>query len=269
MEEENKYKKTFLQADSYDDAKDALAEVYEANPDAIIIVEEEGKECLIEHGKELRFLPSNVNLGDINEIKSKIPSQASSDNQLADKDFVNSSISTSTAEFKGTHDTLASLQGVSADANDYGFVVTKDSDGNTVYKRYKYVEGTGWVWEYDLNNSSFTADQWASIQSQITKELVDKLRELPAKSEIETLKSTLNELKAKVEQGGSGGIQAPPSDGSTYGYCNGEWVRICLDGYRIQIQSEAQGMTLQAKAGETLVKTLMSNVEQSKTEENG
>lgn len=59
------YNKTFLQADSLQDAKDSLEEVYEANPDAVIIVEEEGKECIIEHGKQLNFVPSGGTKGQV------------------------------------------------------------------------------------------------------------------------------------------------------------------------------------------------------------
>lgn len=58
MATNEEYDKTFLQADSLQEAKDALEEVNEANPDAIIIVEEDGKECLIEHDKRLNFVPS-------------------------------------------------------------------------------------------------------------------------------------------------------------------------------------------------------------------
>lgn len=122
----------------------------------------------------------------VKAIEDKIPSQASASNQLADKEFVNSSIATSTAEFKGTYDSLEELKKQQADANDYGFVISKDSDGNTLYNRYKYVEGTGWIYEYTLNNSSFTASQWAAIQSGITKELVDKWKLLPNASDILT-----------------------------------------------------------------------------------
>lgn len=40
---------------------------------------------------------------------------------------------------------------------------------NTAYNRYKFVEDFGqWVWEYTLNNSSFTAAQWAAINSGAT-----------------------------------------------------------------------------------------------------
>lgn len=137
-------------------------------------------------------------------IIEKIPSQASAENQLADKDFVNSSIATNTAEFKGTHNSLEELQIIAADANDYGFVVSKDSDGNTVYNRYKYVEGQGWVFEYALNNSSFTAAQWAAIQSGITSGDVAKIKELDKELEtlgftVETLNAGLGEANVRIE----------------------------------------------------------------------
>ena len=130
------------------------------------------------------------NADDIDAIEEKIPAAASSSNQLADKQFVNSSIQTNTAEFKGTFNSLAELQQVTANANDYGYVVSTDSAGNTVYSRYKYVEGTGWVFEYNLNNSSFTAAEWAAIQSGITALLVSKLMNLPTNDVLQQLIGT-------------------------------------------------------------------------------
>jgi hypothetical protein len=126
----------------------------------------------------------------INAINGKIPAQATAQNQLADKNFVNSSISTATADFKGTYNSLQALEQVTANANDYAFVIATDAAGNTVYKRYKWVEGTGWRWEYDLNNSSFTAAQWAAIQSGITAALVTKLSDLPTNAELNQRIST-------------------------------------------------------------------------------
>jgi hypothetical protein len=73
----------------------------------------------------------------IDIINGKIPAQATAQNQLADKAFVNSSISTATADFKGTYNSLDDLEQVTANANDYAFVVATDAAGNTVYKRYK------------------------------------------------------------------------------------------------------------------------------------
>lgn len=107
-----------------------------------------------------------TNTSAISTINGKIPSAASSTNQLADKNFVNSSIATNTATFRGTFDSVAELEAYSGekDDNDYAFVTEADSDGNTYYDKYKY-NGTTWVFEYRLNNSSFTSAQWATINS--------------------------------------------------------------------------------------------------------
>ena len=106
---------------------------------------------------------------EIDDIESLIPSQASTSNQLADKSFVNNAISTSTANFIGTFNSLADLEAYSGPLtkNDYAFVITTDSAGNTIYNRYKY-NGTDWLYEYSITNPSFTAEQWAAINSGIT-----------------------------------------------------------------------------------------------------
>ena len=96
--------------------------------------------------------------------------------------FVNSSIATNTATFMGTF-TSESEFPAEATNNDYLFLDTVDSDGNKIFKRYKYVaDGAGWVYEYTLNNSSFTAAQWAAIQSGITAEAV---ADMAKKSELD------------------------------------------------------------------------------------
>lgn len=105
-----------------------------------------------------------------NAITEKIPAEASSSNKLADKAFVNSSIATNTANFIGTFNSVAELEAYSGTVtnNDYAFVIVTDSAGNTAYDRYKYTTATtpaSWVFEYELNNSSFTATQWAAINS--------------------------------------------------------------------------------------------------------
>ena len=76
---------------------------------------------------------------EVNDINSKIPAQASNTNQLADKAFVNSSVSTATATFRGTFNVLSNLQAASGDKNDYAFYEHTDDAGNTIYDRYKYV----------------------------------------------------------------------------------------------------------------------------------
>lgn len=127
----------------------------------------------------------------VSAIEALIPSQAGTDNQLADKDFVNSSVTTATAEFQGTYDVVNDL-GLTASAthaqiqsallsavasrqpdnNDYVFVsIPAVSSASGKYERYKF-NGTSWAYEYTLNNSSFTAAQWASINSGITSDKV-------------------------------------------------------------------------------------------------
>ena len=103
----------------------------------------------------------------LNKVTELIPTTATADNQLADKNFVNSSISTATAEFRGTVENLEDLNNLTADINDYAFYKHKDKNGNTVFDRYKFTDQ--WEYEYTLNNSSFTAEQWATINSGITK----------------------------------------------------------------------------------------------------
>ena len=85
--------------------------------------------------------------------------------------FVNSSVSTNTANFIGTFNSVEALEAYSGTVtnNDYAFVIATDTAGNTVYNRYKYQGASEtWAFEYALNNSSFTAEQWATIQSGLT-----------------------------------------------------------------------------------------------------
>ena len=117
------------------------------------------------------YTATNANATAISTINGKIPSAATSTNQLADKDFVNSSIATNTANFIGTFQSVAELEAYSGTLtnNDYAFVETTDTAGNTLYDRYKYNSSTQeWAFEYELNNSSFTAAQWAAINSGCT-----------------------------------------------------------------------------------------------------
>lgn len=113
----------------------------------------------------------------VDAIDAKIPTQASAQNQLADKDFVNSSIGTNTANYISDNGdpftSVAALEAYSGIVtnNDYAFVTGTDAAGNVYYDRYKAtVSGASvsWAKEYRLNNSSFTAAQWAAISSGIT-----------------------------------------------------------------------------------------------------
>ena len=134
-----------------------------------------------------------TNKNNIASIQTLIPSAATSTNQLADKAFVNSSISTNTANFIGTFSSVAELEAYSGTLtnNDYAFVTSTDSAGNTVYNRYKYNSTSQeWIFEYALNNSSFTSAQWAAINSNITSTLTAQIT--TNENEISTIKSTMS-----------------------------------------------------------------------------
>lgn len=128
---------------------------------------------------ELNTVKSSLNTvkASVEDMQALIPNQATKDNQLADKDFVNSSISTNTANFLGTFNTLEEIEALTdVTNNDYAFWKTTDTLGSVVFKRYKYIADEQlWKFEYDLNNSSFTAEQWEAINSGITAELVAKI----------------------------------------------------------------------------------------------
>lgn len=114
----------------------------------------------------------------ITDIQALIPAQASEENKLADKNFVNSSVATNTSYFIGTFNSVEELEAYTGTVtnNDYAFVISTDAQGNTVYNRYKYNGDTqGWLYEYSLNNSSFTADQWAAINSGATPEAIAQI----------------------------------------------------------------------------------------------
>ena len=175
----------------------------------------------------------------LDTIEAVIPSAASSSNQLADKNFVNSSISTNTATFMGTFNSLEELQAVTgATNNDYGFVIEQDTVGNEYYDRYKY-NGSQWLFEYKVESTPFTSAQWAAIQSGITSALVTKLTALPTASELTTMlngkQDTISDL-ATIRSGAALGATAvQPS---------------ALNGYESKVDIvSASGATISAEVG--------------------
>jgi hypothetical protein len=133
-------------------------------------------------GAWLRHIRSNVGWL-FNRIFSIVPNQASSTNQLADKDFVNSSISNMAARYM-TPDSLGEEQWPSLTAlragpwynggtpkepsqSDYAIYVESD---NSVW-RAAY-NGDLWSPTYKINDKPFTAAQLAALNSSITAQLV-------------------------------------------------------------------------------------------------
>lgn len=126
---------------------------------------------------------------EIDDIQELIPAQASDTNQLADKNFVNSTVQTGTANFRGN---WADWATVPTNANDYpvdyagnktptvnDYLVVQDASdytGETLDGtwRFKYsgewsVDGkSGWLPEYPVNETPMTAAQLAALNSGAT-----------------------------------------------------------------------------------------------------
>ena len=140
----------------------------------------------------------------VTTVEGKIPSDASPQNKLVTEQFVNSTTATATATYRGSYNEVSDLHLATtatrveiaaelgsvisvADNNDYAFVQIPTSDETPTeiarVERYKF-NGTAWAFEFALNNSGFTADQWEAINSAITSELVAKLLALPTNAEL-------------------------------------------------------------------------------------
>ena len=196
--------------DSGKNASDFATAVQGAKADTAYQVPQEGiPESDLEHSVQQAIdnVPSILQY--IEAIAQIVPEQASSENQLADKAFVNSSIQTNTASFKGTYNlvndlsltTSATQQAIGTalasaisgeDNNDYCFVQIPTADATPLeiarIDRYKY-DGSAWAFEWSLNNSSFASAQWAAINSGITSSLVTKLSDLPTNAQLNGLLS--------------------------------------------------------------------------------
>ena len=183
---------------------------------------------------------------DVDNLESLVPTQATELNQLADKDFVNSSIATSTATFRGTYSSLADLEAVTADDNDYGFVESVDSAGNTLYNRYKYTTSTtpaSWVFEYALNNSSFTAAQWAAINSGITANIVEHL-DVPTGRNVGDIFWTM-----RTDSSLNGAVECNGAQYSISDFSGGESIGVLLENNKVPYMSLSDYATALAADG--------------------
>lgn len=139
-------------------------------------------------------LKTSNNASDIDTIEEKIPTQATASNQLADKDFVNSSINSITAFYitKNANgdqfSTKAELDAATVfysggevrvpTRNDYCVVLadeTKTDATTGENPTTRYIYNNGWEYQYTVNKTSLTAQQLAAINSGITSALVGQI----------------------------------------------------------------------------------------------
>lgn len=128
----------------------------------------------------------------IENINKLIPNQANIGNQLADKDYVNSSIN-SVSAFPIVKDALGNPFATYAELsqateyysggerrtptrNDYTTVQSDETHGNAT-TRYVYTKNDYWQFQYIVNNSPFTSNQIAAINSGITSSKVEEIND--------------------------------------------------------------------------------------------
>lgn len=157
----------------------------------------------------------------INELAEKvqgiediIPSTATESNELADKAFVNSSVQTATANFRGNWATWAD---VPTDANEYpvdyagskvptvnDYLVVSDASGFTGETlqgtwRFKYsgvwaTDGkAGWLPEYQVNEEPLTMAQLDALNSGVTAELLATIQ-----SDITNNSNSISQVQTNV-----------------------------------------------------------------------
>ena len=115
--------------------------------------------------------------------------------------------------------------------NDYAFVQTTDTAGNTLYDRYKW-NGSEWLFEYELNNSSFTAAQWAAINSGATAQKLANYVTTNTAQNISAQKEFRGGIKINNTGSATYGILNQLSNGKIDWYCvgsDGNWSQNYIE----------------------------------------
>ena len=161
--------------------------------------------------------------GKIDTINSKIPNQASSTNQLADKAFVNSTINSSAAFFKGSFESKAALDAVqwqTTDSslenyvtnNDYAYIESDETHNNEAW-RYIYVKDntvSEWQPQFRVNESPFTQAQLDAINSGATADLINSINSKLTQDDIvdETGDSSIKAISQRAATLGINTVQS-------------------------------------------------------------
>lgn len=142
-----------------------------------------------------------TNQNNITTIQEKIPTQASIENQLADKDFVNSSIASNTGKFDGTFTSVSELNAYSGTVtnNDYAFVTNRvvtnngsDWDSFATLNAYDKNLLTNFDYGWVINGSKFDLYRF-----DILNQTWNLRAENISKDEV-TLNTAYNRYKATV-----------------------------------------------------------------------
>ena len=166
--------------------------------------------------------------GRIDGINALIPSEATTSNKLADKDYVLDIVKTNAASFRGSWATWAAVPinpdlypedaegNRTPDDNDYMIVLADETqDGGTwkyVYTGTWATDGkSGWLVEYQIEKTPFTPEQQAAIDSGITSTLVGQIT--TNQNDITDINTTLNGLATVASTGDYNDLLNKPTIG--------------------------------------------------------
>lgn len=164
---------------------------------------------------------------DIDNIEAKIPTEASSSNKLADKDYVNNAVNQFSAYYITKNaqgepfSTKAELNNATVfysggvvrvpTTNDYCIVLADESKQSSTgvdpTTRYSY-QGNQWEYQYTINDTPLTAAQLAALNSGITSNLV---------SQIGTNTTNIANKMDKADPTGTGSLSVNRNTNSTIG----------------------------------------------------
>lgn len=181
------------------------AETAEARDELLLQTESETKRIAVEAynrplNQAIESARNEAN-SQINEMKEKIPAQASADNQLATQSYVNEAVQTSSAINRGSFATYADLLAYSGPVtrNDYATVGDDETHGHEAW-RYKWNDETEqWTPEYRINEAPMTTEQLAALNSGATSDLIAELNRLLASSYAAIFEKTQAEYDALPE----------------------------------------------------------------------
>lgn len=108
----------------------------------------------------------------ISDIEAKIPSDATSSNQLADKQYVADQMAYNNGSFRGLYTQAADMPTTGNTNNDYAHVNIYDPEDVSEiigYTKYKWVaSSSSWLKECDVKTNNFSTSQNNAINSGVT-----------------------------------------------------------------------------------------------------
>ena len=230
----------------------------------IVVFDGNTGKLLKDSGKTIWALESAIgnNTTAISTINGKIPNEATANNQLADKDFVNSSINSVTAFYitrNAQGDQFATKAQLDATTvfysggevrvptrNDYCVVVEDETHDNATTR---YIYQNQWEFQYVVNETALTAQQLAALNSWITSNKVSQYDGYATNKQDKLVSGTSIKTINGTSILGSGDIETP---NTTYSDATQSvaWLMSASDKTKLDgIEAQAQKNTITGVKG--------------------